>query len=404
MLLEQVDGDWDFMMDMVEQLSITARAQLALCSLAAQTCDTVTLNFEAHSLKGAAATCYATQLASSCGALERMARRERHFTPTEIDTNADCAPSESPEYWKDMVDDVAEYLDEFACNVNALGMMRMLPSFSTLTDACGDDIDDIVGALSDLLGAAVDAYVAAYAIVCGHDESDIREDSFGFAREKLKVANAAAGALSVEDLVRTTRLLSEHLANPPPAEETLGNEHRSVLGSQMEDRLDDMRIIVESLASETAMLLGDRMPVLDILFTDDAAARHSVMQTSSVRVGGTICDYSAIMQNAGDDHNLVAALLSSFKDSLSIFCDGVADKRCSLFDAQSLHGAAVSMCAPRVIAAVSNFIVATKAEQKDVHAAGFTHLSNAYAVANSISDLRAAACELTSFQGTLQRV
>uniref|UniRef100_A0A7S0S9T0 Histidine kinase n=1 Tax=Mantoniella antarctica TaxID=81844 RepID=A0A7S0S9T0_9CHLO len=400
-LLEQVDGDWDFMMDMVEQLSTTAKAQLASCSLAAQACDTVTLNFEAHSLKGVAATCYATQLASSCGALERMARRERHFTPTEIDTNADCAPSESPEYWKDMVDDVAEYLDAFSCNVHALGMMRMLPSFSTLTDACGDDNDDIVGALSDLLGASVDAYVAAHAAIY---ESDISEASFGFAREQLKVASVAANALSVEDLVRTTRLLSEHFANPPPAEETLGNEHRSVLRSQIEDRLDDMRIIVESLASETAMLLGDRMPVLDILFADDAAARHSVMQTSSVRVGGTICDYSAIMQNAGDDHNLVAALLSSFKDSLSIFCDGVAENKYSLFDAQSLHGAAVSMCAPRVVAAVSNFIVATKAEQKDVHAAGFTHLSNADAVANAISDLRAAVCELTSFQGTLQRV
>jgi len=74
-----------------------------------------------------------------------------------------------------------------------------------------------------------------------------------------------------------------------------------------------------------------------------------------------ICDYCMLLQITGHDDKFVVALLGNFKDSLSVFSDSLAEQpqRSRLFDAQSLHGAAVSMCTPRVVAAISDFIVAT---------------------------------------------
>ena len=95
-------------------------------------------------------------------------------------------------------------------------------------------------------------------------------------------------------------------------------------------------------------------------------------------VGEPICKYYALLQSIGidEDRRFVEALLSDFNDSLSKFSSdemrgvgassGDQDERKSvLFEAHILHGAAVSMCAPRVIAAISDFIVVAKGAHED---------------------------------------
>jgi len=98
------------------------------------------------------------------------------------------------------------------------------------------------------------------------------------------------------------------------------------------------------------------MPVLDIPFADDIP-KSAAGDLSSAEDSVVTCDYPLLSHNTGDKHKFVVALLSSFKDSLIVFCDGLANQTCSLLDVHSLHGAAVSMCTPRVVAAIAEFFV-----------------------------------------------
>jgi len=425
MALHQVDGDLDFVIDMLQTFCIGAKEQLASCSRAAHACDIATLRSNAHSMKGGAAVCCAMQLTNSCGALERMAHRDLASMSTKADTSAPSSSSKSPEFWTRMVDDISECLDALSCSVNALTSMRTLPVISTLKGVHGEYA---VGALSDLLEAAVTAYVAGHAATFGNEECNIGEEplSVTIAREKLSLACAAATALSVEDLVRTTRLLSEHLASRHLSRSgdtlmTGGQLHDDLFRIQAELKLDDMRVTVESLAVQLALFLGERMPVLAIPFADEEPGKvvaqtrraekatevdESPVASSSVKhllpewAGDPICDYHALMQSTGDDHEFVIALLHSFKDSLTIFSKGLSVQVCSLFDARSLHGAAVSMCAPRTVAALSDFIAATEATQHTEKTTDITSdlcakTFESAAVRASIREYRAAIYQLT---------
>jgi HPt (histidine-containing phosphotransfer) domain-containing protein len=425
-LLEQVDGDCDFVIGLLETFGTSAKVQLASCSRAARVCDTATLGSEAHLLKGGAAACYATQLASSCGALERMACLE-----TATDASSATCPSEPPEYWISMVGDVAECLDALSHNLIAIQAMRTLPPFTTLMEAYGDCTDDIVGALSNLLEAAVDAYVASHAAMIFKDEKcdigahDAGEEAVGIAREKLILAFAAGKALSVQDLVRTTSALSNHLAKcrPLQAETALTTVPADMFRVQSDQKLDDMRVTLESLAAEIAVLLGERMPVLVISYAEhesesvtkveaenavkiESAATPSAIHVPTGWIGELSCDHYALLQITGDDHSLVAALLSSFIDSLILFADNHSDQQRSLFNARSLHGAAVSMRVPRVAAAISDFIVAKKQAQDTQETADITSLesidTHVNAIENAIHNLRDAVHELANFQQAIE--
>ena len=436
MSLDQADGDLDFFMDVLYTFCINAKEQLAFLYCAACARDIVRLRYEAHSMKGGAATCCAMHLANSCGALERMARLEQDSISATTDKSAASSSPElveycpeSAEYWKCMVDNIARCLDILLLSHNALASMRTLP-FNTLKELCSDYSNHkIAGRLSSLLETAVDAYVAVHASMILEDEDcNLSEAPFSVARGQLSLAREAATALSGEDLVRTTEVLSDHLAQcclsqSPRSAVSAYCGHRSLpqfLRSAGELKLDDMRVTVESLAAELALILGDSMPVLAVPFVDDvpepvvkARSRRASLELSdsispstitlaSVEgVGEPICDYNALMQNTGDDHKFVAALLNNFKNSLVIFDDGLADENGSLFDARSLHGAAVSMCAPRVVASLSDYIVATKAAQNS-QAARSTDIANAPnangndadAVETSVRDFRAAVEQL----------
>ena len=416
MLLEQVEGDSEFVIDLLLNFCIIAKEQLVLCSRAAQVCDIATLSFEAHSMKGGAASCCATQVANLCGALEHVARLEQNSLPAKM--YAGSASSFSPEYWGNMVGDISECFDTLSHYVSALASMRTLPSFNALKDACGETNDDIIDAVSHLLEAGVNAYVAAHAVSFKDVQCDIGEGPCSVAREKLGLVCAAAKTLSVEDLARTAGLLSDHLANPPPSGDTA---LISVYRTESEHRLDEMRVIIECLAAETLLVFGEKMPILAVPFVDDAHESFSKapkiesiftpstsINTSTDRGGEPICDYAALLQNTKDDHKFIAALLSNFKDSLSVFCDSLANQKCSLFDAHSLHGAAVSMCAPRVVAAIHDLIVASKAANGNKNEADIVDLSvqiiDVDAVENTIRDLRAAVLELASFLQVIENV
>jgi len=117
-----------------------------------------------------------------------------------------------------------------------------------------------------------------------------------------------------------------------------------------------MRVTVESLAAELVIILGERMPVLDIPFADDVP-KSAAEDLSTAGDSVATCDYPVLLHNTGDKHTFVVALLSSFKDSLTVFCDGLANQKCSLLDVHSLHGAAVSMCTPRVVFTIAEFFV-----------------------------------------------
>jgi|AntAceMinimDraft_5_1070358.scaffolds.fasta_scaffold24711_2 CheY-like chemotaxis protein len=172
-------------------------------------------------------------------------------------------------------------------------------------------------------------------------------------------------------------------------------------------------------AGVLSLIHGEAMPVFDVPFARDdpelavkAHATTSLEESNSIvnmlagMVGEPFCDYFSLMHNTGDDHNLVVALLSSFKDSFSSFCDGLAlDTQCSLFDAQSLHGAAVSLCAPTAVAAITNFVIATK----DVRTNETANMADpnvtllkADAVANAIVGLQAADYKLAGFIHALE--
>lgn len=383
--LEQVDGDWDFAMHMATSFCAGAKAQVELCRQAARDCDTAVLQFEAHSLKGGAAVCFAIQLANACATLEHTARLVRGdtFSETTGDSSIAPAPSKSPECWTAMVDDIAECLDELVRDVDALASMRTWPCLDALTDVCGEDVDAIPGKLSDLFESAVNAYIAAHAAIFSTgEECGVGEVCVSVAIKKLSIAYAVANTLSVGDLARTIGALSDHLTthSPPPLETVRSStkvQLQDFTRMQAEHMLDDVRVTVECLAAELELILGERMPVLAIPFDDDQLESLTVggsqetnlwaLDPSGVRVSAAgwvvepICDYSALLQNTGDDNTFIMAVLSNFRDSLSVFSASLAewDEHSQLFDAQSLHGAAVSMCAPRVVAAISDIIVAT---------------------------------------------
>jgi len=421
-------------MDMSKSFCSGAIAQLASCRQAAHDCDAATLQSEAHSMKGSALVCCATQLANLCGALERMARIEQETILGMTDTSSvTSSPSKSPEYWKVLVDDVAECLDELVLDMNALTSMHSLPSFGTLTDVCGKDTDAIAGALCNLLGAAVNAYVAAHAAIFKDEECSVGEVSFGVAIHSLSLACTLADALSVREVVRTARVLSDHLATchrPPSLETTSTKVQQNLMRVQSEHMLDDVRVTVECLAAELHVILGERMPVLTIPFADeDPQSTVQGAQGGSLRalessgtnmpvgwVSKPICDYSALLQSTGDDHTFVSALLCNFNDSLSVFSDSLTEgfdrlteqkQGLRLFDAQSLHGAAVSMFAPRVVDAISTFIVATVGAHKhnddstitcDIVDSSLGRIrAEDSAVERAIGDMRAAIVELTHF-------
>jgi hypothetical protein len=199
---------------------------------------------------------------------------------------------------------------------------------------------------------------------------------------KLSLAYTVANTLYVEDLARAIGALSDHLTthSPPPLEIVRSStklQLQDLTRMQGEHVLDNVRVTVECLAAELGLILGERMPVLAIPFADDQLESSTVggsqgtnlwaLDPSGVRVSAAgwvfepICDYSALLQNTGDDDTFVMAVLSNFRDNLSVFSASLAawDEHSQLFDAQSLHGAAVSMCVPRVVAAISEIIVAT---------------------------------------------
>jgi len=311
--------------------------------------------------------------------------------------------------------------------VDALTSMRMLPSFNILKDVCGDwNSNAIVGTLSHLLEVAVSAYVASHATIF-KDNHEIGEVPFSVAREKLSLACAAADTLSVEDLVRDAGLLLHHLTQSSSGDSLTTKAHVDVYRIQTERKLvlDRMRVTVESLAAELVMILGERMPTFNIPFADDvpklatgSCAGTLVGIESIVAPSGTIllvngvsepaCDYSALMQNTGDDHKFVSALLSSFKETLVSFCEGVDRQHHSMFDMQSLHGAAVSMFLPRVVDAIATIIAVASmdaqtarhmtADVADVH----YKRNDADAVGYHSRDLRAAVDELARFIQTLE--
>jgi HPt (histidine-containing phosphotransfer) domain-containing protein len=418
MSLEQVDGDMAFEVDMLQRFCISAKEQLASCSRAARVCDIATLSSQAHSMRGGAAACCATQLAASCEALEQMACLEQDSILTMTDTSPAISSSKTPESWTTMVDDVAECLNKLSHHVGALASMHMLPSFTILVAACGNFNENMVSALSSLLEVAVSAYVAAHAAIATDEDCGIGEAPFIDAREKLGLACAAANTLSFEALECTMGLLSDHLADEHRSslsDNTSTRMHRkNVYCLQSQKMLDDMRVIVESLAAELALILGERMPLLVVPFTEDdsnsvagSQVGYTEEHTSSVApinllpnwINEPICDYSALLQNTGDDHKFVAALLRSFCNSLSILYDRLVNQSSLLFDAQSLHAAAVSMRVPRVVAAISDFIVATVDVQDaavDIDDLELQRVS-AVAVQISIGDVRVAVDELAKF-------
>jgi hypothetical protein len=178
-------------------------------------------------MRGGAAVCCATQLENSCGVLERSARLDQELSAKMNDTSSitsSAQAAKSPEDWKMMVENnVAECLTQLSQNVDALTSMRTLPSFDTLQDVCAEWSNDAtVGALSDLLEVAVNAYVAAHTAIF-KEECNVGEVPFSVAREKLGLACAAADALAVRELVRTAGLLSDHLIKSPSGE-TLANK------------------------------------------------------------------------------------------------------------------------------------------------------------------------------------
>mmetsp|Transcript_35891 Transcript_35891/g.57703 ORF Transcript_35891/g.57703 Transcript_35891/m.57703 type:complete len:447 (-) Transcript_35891:178-1518(-) len=417
--LEQVDGDSDFVIEMLRSFCTGAKKQLESCNRAARVCDTATLSSEAHAMKGGAATCCATQLANLCGGLEHMARLEQDSVPATSGTSP-----QSPGYWIRMVDDISACLDKVSYNLDALASMRMLPSFNSLMNVYGSDrIDDVISALCNLPQVAVNGYVAAHAAIFKDKECDIGEVSFGTAIEKLGLACVVAKDLSVKDLFRTAELLSKHLlmCPTPPSGETLKAVHRTIRVSQrmhLEQTLDDMRVTIESLTAELLLILGERMPVLAIPFSHDAGlesevdaeAGNPLVTSDGVPVSRDwicepICDYRALMHNTGDDHLFVTALLKNFKDNLYVFGDGLDDQTCSLFDAHSLHGAALSMCMPRVAAAISDFIVASKKVLKSTAvdvADPIMNRRNNDTVESAIRDFRAAIDEVATFIQALE--
>jgi hypothetical protein len=113
-------------------------------------------------------------------------------------------------------------------------------------------------------------------------------------------------------------------------------------------------------------------------------------------VGEPICDYFVLMENTGDDHNFVTALLANFQDILVQHLQGfsaAADSKNlhqQMFGAQSLHGAAVSMCAPRVVAVIADFMVAAKKTNEHK------------AIEKSLRHLRNAVDELAGFLQALE--
>ena len=424
MSLEQVDGNLTFEVDMLQRFCISAKEQLASCSRAARVCDIATLSSQAHSMRGGAAACCATQLATSCGALEQMARLEQDRILTMTDTSPALSSSKtrlgqlwSPESWTTMVDDVAECLNKLSRHVGALASMHMLPFSTILVAACGDFNENMVSALSSLLEVAVSAYVAAHAAIATDEDCGISEAPFSDARERLGLACAATNTLSVEALESTMGLLSDHLADEHRSslsDNTSTRVHRNVYRIQSQKRLDDMRVIVEALAAELALILGDRMPLLVVPFTEDdsnsvagSQVGYTEEHTSSVApinllanwIIEPICDYSALLQNTGDDHKFVVALLRSFCNGLSILYDRLVNQSSLPFDAQSLHAAAVSMCVPRVVAAISDFIVATVDVQDASVVIDDLELRrvSAVAVEIAISDVRVAVDELAKF-------
>ena len=429
MSLNQVNGDWESVIDTLQRFCIRSKEKLMLCSRAAHVCDTATLSSVAHAMQDGALACYAVQLASSCGILERIACRQQDSIPAETNASSSTALSlELSEYLKRLVGDVAECLDTLTHDVNALASMRTLPSWGTFNKACADyKSAEIVDALSNLLVAAVSAYVAAHDAVFQNEERAISDEvPSGVARAKLSFVCAAANALSVADLVLTAEKLSEHLAKRPlsPPRETLSSVHATnVYRLESQRKLYDVRITVECLAAELSLVLGEAMPVLkDIPFAHGdlepavrAYARNSLQMCSSNNtlagwVGEPFCDYSMLMHNTGDDHNLVTALLSSFKDSFFIFCDSLAPDQTQgglLFDAQSLHGAAVSLCAPRAVATITNFIIASKHKRSNetsdiVDPSVKLPLLTEDALERSINELRAAGHELAAFLQALE--
>jgi len=417
MSMEQVDDDVAFEVNMLQRFCVSAKEQLASCSHAARVCDIATLSSRAHSIRSGALACCATQLATSCGALEQMARLEQDTFFTITDTSSALSSSKMPQSWTTLVDDVAECLNKLFHHVDALASIHVLPPFTMLMAACGDFNGNMVSALSNLLEVAVSAYVAAHAAIAMDEDCGIGEAPFSDAREKLGFACAAANTLSVEALECTVRLLSEHLADEHRSslsDNTSTWMHRNVYRVQSHKRLDDMRVIVESLAAELALILGERMPLLVVPFAEDdsnsvagSQVGYTEEHTSSVApinmlanwINEPICDYSALLQHTGDDHKFVAALLRSFCNGLSIFYDCLVDQSSLLFDAQSLHAAAVSMYVPRVVAAIFEFIVATVDVQDaavDIDDLELQRVS-AVAVKIAIDEVRVAVDELANF-------
>jgi CheY-like chemotaxis protein len=178
---------------------LTSLQQVERCRRAALTADTEVLGFEAHSMKGGAAVCFAVELAAACARLEDLAKGRR--VPRDSASPGDGGgflgsprTTFTEHDWALPVEDVAQALEKLAHYVKAVGAMHMLP-YHELKERCGDHTDDIVAALSALLEAAVRAYIAAHAAVMHGSEETVEA-----AMAALESAAAAAQAVSADDL------------------------------------------------------------------------------------------------------------------------------------------------------------------------------------------------------------
>jgi HPt (histidine-containing phosphotransfer) domain-containing protein len=186
-------------MDLLEGYCTGAIEQVERCRRAALTADTEVLGFEAHSMKGGAAVCFAVELAAACARLEDLAKGRR--VPRDSASPGDGGgflgsprTTFTEHDWALPVEDVAQALEKLAHYVKAVGAMHMLP-YHELKERCGDHTDDIVAALSALLEAAVRAYIAAHAAVMHGSEETVEA-----AMAALESAAAAAQAVSAGDL------------------------------------------------------------------------------------------------------------------------------------------------------------------------------------------------------------
>ena len=376
MNLEQLDGDWNFVTEMLSHFCENIDEKVEMCSKAALACDAVALRNESHSIKGGAMTCCAMQLADSCGVLECVARFE-----LQSGNNAMM----SANYWKHLVDDMARNSNNMVQYVEALGSLKLL-SVDALQ---GGSLSPggIQRALSCLLVHAVAAYHAAHDAVQAGKADEGKTASSGLvnvALGKLDKFLANARELKVE-AVKSANTLMKHL-KPAAKAGAKQNDILDVLGSAGH-KLYNFRTLVEDLSVEVSKVLGEKTPAFAnvIAVTDPPTAANADADVAtdkpdaSSSSGDTwaaprklkvdlestaICDYTSLMQNTAQDHKFVTALLSNFMQSLLTFSDQPFQDRLDeqemrarmKFEADSLQGAAVSLRASQVGTALTAFI------------------------------------------------